>query len=314
MTGAGPALVTSDEGAKVQRLTVKHTTDYSYRRAVKFGEHRLMFRPRDSHDLRLIDATLTISPHAELRWLHDVFGNSVTIAKFGSPSEALQLESQIVIDRYPIASPEFPIEPYARKIPFSYPASEIPDLGRTIERHYADSDRVVTEWTRRFLELGGSSDTEKFLRALNTAIRDEFTYSERYELGVQSPVVTLKARSGSCRDYALLMMEAVRSVGLAARFVSGYLYDPALDGNESEVTGAGSTHAWVQVYLPGAGWVEFDPTNATVGGHNLVPVAVAREPAQAMPVSGAFDGSQEDFIQMKVDVAVHSVRTLQSAA
>jgi transglutaminase-like putative cysteine protease len=298
----------------VQRLTVKHTTTYSYRRPVKFGEHRLMFRPRDSHDLRLIDSALTIEPQAKLRWLYDVFGNSVAVATFDRPSDVLHLESQIVIDRYPMAEIEFPIERFARKIPFSYPASEVPDLGRTIERHYTDPDRVVTEWTRQFLENSGSSDTEAFLRAVNSAIRRDFTYKERREPGVQSPVETLTSRSGSCRDYALLMMEAVRSVGLAARFVSGYLYDPALDGQKSEVTGAGATHAWMQVYLPGGGWVEFDPTNASVGGHNLVPVAVAREPGQAMPVSGKFDGSPEDFIDMKVDVTVHSVRMLESVA
>lgn len=273
-----------------------------------------MFRPRDSHDLRLLDATLTIEPHARLRWLHDVFGNSVAVASFDTESDRLSLESKIVIDRYPLTIPEFPIEPFARQIPFSYPASEIPDLGRTIERHYADSDRVVTEWTRRFLADGGPTDTETFLRAVNTAIREEFTYRRREEPGVQSPIVTLKSRSGSCRDYALFMMEAIRSVGLATRFVSGYLYDRALDGQESDISGAGSTHAWVQVYLPGAGWIEFDPTNAAVGGHNLVPVAVAREPGQAMPISGTFDGAPGDFIEMKVEVKVHSVRILERVA
>ena len=298
----------------MQRLTVKHTTTYTYRRPVSFGEHRLMFRPRDSHDLRLIDASLAIEPQARLRWLHDVFGNSVTVAQFDRPSDVLRLQSQIVIDRYPLAGLDFPIEPFARRIPFSYPASEVPDLGRTIERHYTDPDRLVTEWTRRFLELSGSSDTEAFLRAVNAAIRDEFAYLERQEPGVQSPVETLTSKSGTCRDFALFLMEAVRSVGLAARFVSGYLYDPSLDGHESEVTGAGATHAWAQVYLPGAGWVEFDPTNASVGGDNLVPVAVAREPGQAIPVSGKFDGTPDDFLEMKVDVTVHSVRMLGSVA
>ncbi len=295
------------------RLTVDHKTVYTYNRPVMLGEHRLMFRPRDSHDLRLIDATLAIEPQAELRWLHDVFGNSVTIASFNEASTKLSLESKIVIDRYPTADPEFPIEPFARQIPFSYPAGEIPDLGRTIERHYADSDRILTEWTREILGDTRSNDTETFLRNVNASIRDQFEYHERHEPGIQSPIVTLRSRSGTCRDFALFMMEAVRSVGLAARFVSGYLYDPNLEGHESDTTGAGSTHAWVQVYLPGAGWIEFDPTNASVGGHNLVPVAVAREPSQAVPVSGVFDGSKEDFLEMKVDVTVRSARILDKA-
>jgi transglutaminase-like putative cysteine protease len=287
----------------VQRLFVKHETTYSYRRPVKLGEHRLMFRPRDSHDFRLREATLMIEPQAQLRWLHDVFGNSVAIAQFDQPADLLRFASQIVIDRYPSPGLEFPIEPYARKIPFSYADSEIPDLGRTIERHYPDPERLVGEWTRQILEKS-SGDTEAFLRNLNGAFRDEFAYNVRHEPGTQPPVDTLLSRRGSCRDYALLMMEAVRSIGLAARFVSGYLYDPGIGGSSGSVMGAGATHAWMQVYLPGAGWVEFDPTNATVGGQDLVRVAVAREPSQAMPISGTYLGVPDDFIEMKVDVSV----------
>lgn len=292
----------------MQRLTVNHETTYRYKRPVTLGEHRMMFRPRDSHDTRLLDATLSIEPQAKLRWLHDVFSNSVTIATFAEPADYLHFKSQIVIDRYPYIGPEFPIEPFARQIPFSYPLSEIPDLGRTIERHYSDPDRMVTEWTRQWLsEPIGSTDTEEFLRALNAGIPAQLRYEERNEPGVQTPNETLQMGSGSCRDYALLMMEAARSVGLAARFVSGYLYDPAIDGQESDVTGAGATHAWVQVYLPGAGWVEFDPTNGTYGGQNLIPVAVAREPHQAVPVTGTFEGDPDDFIEMVVKVDVRAI-------
>jgi len=296
-------------------LTVEHRTTYRYRRPVAFGEHRLMFRPRDSHDLRLLDATLRIEPRADIRWLHDVFNNSVAVAEFRERSDILSLESIIVVDRYPFAGLEFPIEPFARTIPFSYPAREVPDLGRTIERHYPDAERKITDWARRFLSQdSGTTDTEEFLLAVTHAVRDEFDYQTRLEQGVQSPVETLERGTGSCRDYALFMMEAVRSVGLAARFVSGYLYDPAIDGGPGDVSGAGSTHAWVQVYLPGAGWLEFDPTNGSYGGHNLVPIAVAREPDQAVPVSGNFDGVLEDFIDMTVEVTVRAVNILEGVA
>lgn len=299
----------------MQRLTVNHVTTYRYLRPVKFQDHRMMFRPRDSHDLRLFDASLTISPTADIRWYHDVFGNSVAVAAFTEMADTLHFESQIVLDRYPLDTPEFPIEDYARQIPFSYPASEVPDLGRTIERHYADPDRLVTEWTRRFLGTGvGGIDTEDFLISVTQAIQSEFGYEARYEPGVQTPVETLQRGSGTCRDYALFMMEAVRSVGLAARFVSGYLYDPSIDGGTGEVTGAGATHAWVQVYLPGAGWVEFDPTNGSYGGQNLVPIAVAREPQQAIPVSGSFDGAPEDFLSMYVDVQVRALQVYDQTA
>lgn len=299
----------------MQRLTVNHKTTYTYRRPVEFGEHRLMFRPRDSHDLRLQDTGLTIRPYADVRWLHDVFGNSVAIATISEPADALTFESYIVVDRYPLDGPAFPIEPFAQTIPFSYPASEVPDLGRTIERHYPDPDRKVTEWTRRFLsQNNGTTDTEDFLLAVTRAIGAELAYTVRYEPGVQTPVETLERGSGTCRDYAVLMMEAVRSVGLAARFVSGYLYDPSINEYNTMNSAAGSTHAWVQVYLPGAGWLEFDPTNGSFGGQNLVPIAVARQPDQAIPVSGSFKGGPGDFVAMTVEVTVQAASAFEGAA
>jgi transglutaminase-like putative cysteine protease len=298
----------------LQRLTVNHKTTYSYKKPVTFGEHRLMFRPRDSHDLRLLDAKLTISPRATVRWLHDVFSNSVAIAKPVEASDQLFFESTILLDRYPFEGPAFPVEDYAREIPFSYPAREVPDLARGIERHYSDPKRLITEWTRNYLNTFGSTRTEEFLVKVTRAIHDQFKYDERTDPGVQTPTETLERGTGACRDLAVFMMEAVRSVGLAARFVSGYLYDPAIDGVKSEAFGAGATHAWVQVYLPGAGWVEFDPTNGTHGGQNLVPVAVAREPAQAIPVSGIYDGVPEDFASMTVEVTVHAIQVLGGVA
>lgn len=299
----------------MQRLTVFHKTTYRYHRPVTFGAHRLMVRPRDSHDLRLLDASISTMPQAKLRWMHDVFGNSVAVAEFDDAADRLEITSRIVIDRYPDTDTKFPIEPYAQVIPFSYPTSEIPDLGRTIERHYSDPERLVTEWTRQYLGAGDvQTSTEEFLLALTTGIKLSFAYEVRHEPGVQSPAETLERRAGTCRDFALLMMEAARSVGLAARFVSGYLYDPAIDGGDSDTTGAGATHAWTQIYLPGAGWLEFDPTNGSYGGVNLVPIAVAREPSQAIPISGAFNGEPEDFLDMTVDVSVRSVRVLRETA
>lgn len=288
----------------MKTLTVSHETTYLYNRPVGFGEHHLMFRPRDSHDIRLVDARLTVSPPAKIRWYHDVFSNSITIATFDRKAAELYLASTIVIEHYGAAMPEFPIEPFAQTLPFAYPAEDIPDLGRTIERHYPDRGRKVDSWVRQFLNDEGPTETHDFLLRLTQAIKADFTYVERSDPGIQVPVETLKRRAGSCRDFALLMMEAVRSLGLAARFVTGYVYDPALDGADSTIVGSGATHAWVQVYLPGAGWVEFDPTNGVVGGPNLIRVGVARDPSQAIPVKGTYVGEPGDFREMKVDVKV----------
>ena len=296
-------------------FVIQHVTIYRYARPVKLGPHRLMFRPRDSHDLRLHEANLTISPPAtSIRWLHDVFGNSIAIAEFGTEATELRFQSDIVLEHFGLENPEFVIEDYARTYPFSYSAEEIPDLGRTIERHYPDPGHKVDEWAKRFVVAdpaeGPLLETQEVLEGMMREIKSEFTYAERDTEGTRTPAETLELRQGSCRDLALLMIEAARSLGFAARFVSGYLYDPAVDalqeGTGSETVGAGSTHAWVQIYLPGAGWVEFDPTNAIVGGKNLIRVAVARDPRQASPLSGAWTGAPEDYLGMEVTVSVRT--------
>lgn len=285
-------------------LTVEHSTIYRYRRPVQFGEHRLMFRPRDSHDMRLISTGLRITPHADIRWLHDVFNNSIAIATFDAPGERLEFTSTITLEHYGASYPDLNIEPHAAIFPFTYAGDEMADLGRTVERHYDDPEHKVLSWARRFLNPSGPTLTYEMLIAMTEAVKRDFRYGRRYDIGTQDPVETLDTREGTCRDFALLMMEAVRSLGLAARFVSGYLYDPALDGGGDSMVGAGDTHAWVQVYLPGAGWVEFDPTNGLIGGANLVRVAVARDPSQAIPLQGTFIGNAEDFLDMQVKVNV----------
>jgi transglutaminase-like putative cysteine protease len=276
-------------------VTIRHTTIYSYAQPVEFGDHRLMFRPRDSHDLRLLQTGLEISPSARMRWLHDVFGNSIAVASFPEPASELRLVSTIRLEHFPGVALEFPIEAYARTHPFSYSAEEVPDLGRTIERHYPDPEHKVDEWARRFVSAPGETDTQALLVDMTAAIRQDFRYEAREAEGTQTPAETLELGAGTCRDFALLMMEAARSLGFAARFVSGYLYD-------DRAVGGGATHAWAQIYLPGGGWVEFDPTNALVGGQKLVRVAVTRDPTQAIPVSGTWKGAAADFLGMTVNV------------
>ena len=288
-------------------LSVRHVTTYDYHRPVRFGDHRIMFRPRDSYDQRLISSDLVITPAPRrIRWLHDVFGNCVAIASFVGEAEQLRFDSTIVLDHTPSNAPDYSIEDYARSYPFTYGSEEMPDLVRLIERQYLDPEHRVDTWVRRFLKPGRITDTGQLLMTMTYAIKESFTYTHRHERGTQDPLTTLNTSKGTCRDFAVLMMEAVRSLGLAARFVSGYLHVPAAAGGEH--VGGGNTHAWCQVYLPGAGWVEFDPTNGIVGNRDLIRVAVARDPRQAVPLSGTFFGAGEDYNGMTVSVDVREMR------
>ena len=286
------------------RIKVLHRTVYRYSEPVRFSEHRFMCRPRDSHDLRLLETGIRIDPLADLRWLLDVFGNSVLVARFAEPAQQLSFESTFLAEHFPAEPDVGLIEPYAMRLPFSYDAGEMPDLARSAERQYPDSRHQVDAWVRDICARAETDDTLSLIKAITHGVKDGFEYRARDEEGTQTPVQTLELGSGSCRDFALLMIEAVRSLGLASRFVSGYLYDESLVDAENAMVGGGATHAWVQVYLPGAGWLPFDPTNGIVGGRNLIRVAVARDPAQAAPLKGSFVGPPDAYLGMEVEVKV----------
>ena len=282
-------------------LTVRHLTVYRYSEPVELGEHRMMFRPRESHDLRLVNTRLAITPvPATLRWLHDVFDNSLAIATFDGETCELRFDSSVTLEHFEIPLPDYPLEEYARTYPFRYDDDELPDLAQGLRRHYPSDE--VGGWAERFLDPSGSTGTIELLRSMTSAIKRDFRYQRRSEKGIQSPGETLQCGYGSCRDFALLMIEAVRCLGFAARFVSGYIFVPDVD--DSDITCGGATHAWMQVYLPGAGWVDFDPTNNIIGNRNLIRVAVAWDPKQVLPLWGTYVGPASAFLGMDVSVSV----------
>jgi transglutaminase-like putative cysteine protease len=267
-----------------------------------------MFRPRDSHDLHLLHTALAIEPAAQVRWIHDPFGNSIAIASFEGTTEALELTSTIRLEHFGFSPDLSPIEDYAQRLPFSYLAEEAPDLARYVERHYPDPNATVSNWTKQFLEGEGGADTFATLTRMCKGIQETLKYAMRFEAGTQPPATTLETGGGTCRDYALLMMEGVRALGLAARFITGYLYDPAADSAAGGTASPAYPHAWMETYLPGAGWVEFDPTNGIIGSDRLIRVAVGRDPEQAMPIKGTFTGPADVGVNTVVDVQVTTLR------
>lgn len=282
-------------------LIVRHRTTYRYRQPTAFGPHRLMLRPQESRTLHLHKHKLEVSPAASVSWAHDVTGNSVATATFLESADALTIDSVATLTLDVEKWPVFDIAASASTYPFLLSEDEMTDLGGLRLQAYLDSTGELREWARGFVAYEGT-DTLSLLKDISEGVAAQIVYEEREDESAQSPVQTLARSTGSCRDLAVLFVDAVRALGFGARIVSGYLYDP--DRNLTGSSGSGSTHAWAEVYLPGAGWIMFDPTNRSVGGFNLIPVAVARHIRQVMPVSGSFIGDAAAFKALDVCVTV----------
>ena len=298
------------------QYNITHTTVYRYKKPVSFGEHRVMFRPRDSHDLRVLATDLQVSPESIIRMIQDPHSNSVALVQPLSSALELRIVCSFTIEHAHSYNLELPVSKASEFFPFAYTPDERFDLEMYLRPHHEDPQGELMAWARQFIRTDGPSRTRDLLVAMNEHIRNHMVYRSREEEGTQSPLDTLKLGSGTCRDFALLMMEAARRLGVATRFVSGYLYDPALDsdlsvpgapGDPLVTQGAGSTHAWLHAYLPGAGWVPFDPTNNLLGGNQLIRVGVARDPSQAAPVSGSWFGDADAYAGMDASVTVHRV-------
>lgn len=280
-------------------LKIEHVTVYNYASETDLKTHRLMVRPLEGHDVQIRASELLIQPKYAIRWMHDIFGNSIAIVDFLHRSNQLRIESRVTVEQFNTNPFEFVLEPQASRIPFDYAPSERGDVAPYRTMQHPEDAEAIANWIRPFLDVNGSANTLDFLTSLNRATPNFFSYQRREEPGIQSPGETLKNRSGSCRDFAFLFMEAARHLGLAARFVSGYLCQTSAQEYEAA---SGATHAWAEIYLPGAGWKGFDPTIGILAADSHVRVAVARRPSQATPVAGSFSGKPDDFLGMEVQV------------
>lgn len=285
-------------------LSIRHVTTYRYGLPVWLGAHQLMLRPRESRDLRLISYSLNIQPAPLVTWAHDVYGNAIATASFNAMTNHLEIESLATLELNAEPWPIFDVASYATTYPFTYLTDDWTDLGAQTAQQYPDPYGRLKDWARGFVR-GKTTNTLALLKDLSGGISGWINYQSRDDEGTQSPIQTLDRGWGSCRDIAVLFVEAARSLGFGARLVSGYMYNPEF--HLRGMSDRGSTHAWAEVYVPGAGWITFDPTNRNVGGFNLIPVAVARNIHQAMPVQGSFVGMTDAFLGMSVEVQVEAL-------
>ena len=284
-------------------LSIRHVTTYHYYQPVAFGEHRMMLRPRDDDDQKVIETELEITPRPRrLDWTRDSFGNHVATAHFGDRARELRFVSSIRLHHAPADFRATDIKDFARTYPFAYAPEDWPRLERFIQP--LSPHPAIDRWSATFFHKDGTADTHALLGAMTRTIRRTFKHVSRHEKGIQAPVSTLSRGSGSCRDLAVLMIAALRARGIAARFVSGYLHLADDDEDDDDCAAGGNTHAWVQVYVPGPGWVDFDPSGGSVGNENLIRVAVAPHPSEAIPLQGTWFGTAADHLAMTVAVKV----------
>nr|WP_020406511.1 transglutaminase family protein [Hahella ganghwensis] len=282
--------------ARMKQFKILHQTTYNYASFVQLLPHTLRLRPREGHELRIASSKLNIFPRATLKWHRDVEGNSVAIASFQDRANTLNIESEIIIEKYDLFPFDFLVSGYAIEYPFSYLDDDNISLSPYMKSEPTETNDPINDWVKSLWARDENIQTISLLLRINQDIFQNLTYLKREEEGVQSPELTLASGSGSCRDFAYLFMEAAQRLKLAARFVSGYVYSDYIPAR------SGSTHAWAEVFIPGAGWKGFDPTFGALVGAEHISVAVARRPELVPPIAGDFYGAPGSSMTVCVSV------------
>jgi len=285
----------------MKRIEIRHATRYGFGTDVRLGPHTFLLRPREGHDLRIATSALGIVPKATVTWRRDLYDNVLALATFAdAPVSELTIESRVEVELYETRPLNFVVDAHAVRFPFRYRPQEQTALGPYLAPAYRRDSRL-TAWLKPYRRSPRDTETFAILDRMNRQIQADLGYEVREEEGVQAPAETLRRGKGSCRDFAALFLESCRRLGIAARFVSGYVHGPATE------SGGAATHAWAEVYLPGAGWKGFDPTNAVVVGPDHIPVAVHHHPETVPPVAGTFTGPPGVSSTLSVDVQIAEV-------
>jgi transglutaminase-like putative cysteine protease len=273
-------------------LRIDHTTHYRYASPVGFTPHLLRIRPRTTPGLHLLKSELEISPDASVKWNLDLLGNIVGKATFPGMADELLIKSSLLLEQHVTNPFDFLLEDRALNLPISYDDRERILLAAFLKPLDETAASMLGYWLKPFLErnsvASGTSATLGTLTSINNAIRTLFRYTPRHIHGVWSVGEILSRGEGTCRDFAHLMIEIARFLGVAARYVSGYLCS-----SPGSMEGESSTHAWCELYLPGAGWRGFDPTNGILADAHHIAVAASMIAGEIPPVEGTYCGGPD---------------------
>ncbi|HBR93240.1 MAG TPA: transglutaminase family protein [Opitutae bacterium] len=293
------------------KLSIQHHTTHSYERAVSFSDHALFLRPLDSHLRHVVRFEVATTPASQQRWVRDAYGNLVLRCNFGLlESQQLSFNTSIVIEVGEDNPFDFILESYATAYPFSYREPDLTALRPYVNAQAPKGAGRVLDWFYQAVPSPMQHvDVVQFLSDLNAAVARDINYLRRDEEGIQDPDTTLALRTGSCRDMAVLFIAITRQLGFAARFCSGYLYDPPVAGEDAHVfnRAVGSMHAWAEIYLPGAGWKGFDPTNGILANGFFIPCAVSHEPKAVDPIQGSYFANASVASTMDVSLEIEGM-------
>lgn len=285
----------------MSRIRIVHTTSFRYAEPMSFGLHRLVIRPREGHDIHVDELVIHVQPEAQITWHRDLFGNSIAIAQIAGTADHLRFQSDVTVTRGDLTSHHGLLEAYPARYPLSYSDLETPLITGYLTPVYPEEVFSLSEWLQASFAIQPGGDAVSIVQDIGRWIYQNITYRRREDRGVQSPLETLALKSGSCRDMATLLLEAVRTINLASRFASGYL------DSVTSAAGRGATHAWVEVYFPEHGWFGFDPTLGEGSSHKHIVAGVSSHPRGVMPITGTYSGPSDRYLGMEVTVEIEQL-------